>query len=818
MSYIQTTSNPLDKFRGKLLRIYLILGITVTLLLLPLSLYFGIVLGSIAYTIFPLVSGLILWQYNSGRINRHRATHIFLASVIVLMLFITHVAAEMMNNTVWLVLFPVMAYSLNTTRTGLNWSIVAIVTALAVLVINLEFYSVASVLVFIPALLTATFAFHIFFRYNESSAAELMASKEKYQGIFDESVAAIYVFDHEKNFMDSNKAGVELLGYSRDELLNMNIADVDADHGAVVPAHKHLLSGGRIVNFEHRLVHKDGRILTVLNNSRPLTDTKGEVTGMQSTLIDITERNKSEVALKKANIVVENSPVVLFCWEAAEGWPVEFVSSNVSQFGYSAQELMSGHIPFSSIVHPDDLERVAQEVAEYSDAGVKQYNQEYRIVSPTGDVYWLDDRTMIERNADGKIIHYQGVTIDITWRKQAEKEREILQRELQHSQKMESLGHLTGGIAHEFNNLLGVINGFAELAITKCINSGDEKLLKYTTNIETAGKRASNLVAQMLSFSRSEKVYDVPLKMSLIIRENIDLLRSTLPSTIEIETIIDPHLPSVLMNPTQVKQILMNLSVNARDAMDGVGKLTIQLHSRHGLNAEDSVSHKLIKGDWIELTVSDTGSGIEPEIVENIFNPFFTTKEVGAGAGMGLSVIYRIMKDHGGHILLESEPGKGTTFRLLLPPIVNEVTVNNNLAGKSSQLSMGDGSEILIVDDEKMLALHMSELVKNRGYKAYYATDSTDALNLFKDDPDRFSILITDQTMPKMTGKELIEELRAIRPELPAILCSGYSDKISSEEASELDISYFSKPVDVNRLMKEVSNLLIQKNKLGNIG
>ena len=393
-------------------------------------------------------------------------------------------------------------------------------------------------------------------------------------------------------------------------------------------------------------------------------------------------------------------------------------------------------------------------------------------------------------------------------RKQAEVEKERLQRELQQSQKMESLGHMTGGIAHEFNNLLGVINGYAELAIDKYINKVDETLLGYMRNIMDAGNRAANLVTQMLAFSRKEQIDDVPLKLSHLIREDINMLRSTLPSTIEIETEIDPQLPSVLMNTTQLNQILMNLLINARDAMDGVGKLTVRLHLRHGLDTEDSVSHKSIKGDWIELSVSDTGSGIEPEIVENIFNPFFTTKEAGMGTGMGLSIIYRIMEDHGGHIMLDSELGKGTTFRMLFKPILDESDKTEYSNTEPVEILMGDGSEILVVDDEPMLAVHMSELLKHHGYEATYMSDSTKALELFKEDPERFSMLITDQTMPKMTGVELVEKLRLIRPELPVIICSGFSTKIDYKGAKELDIPYISKPVDANNLLRKIADLL----------
>lgn len=531
-----------------------------------------------------------------------------------------------------------------------------------------------------------------------------------------------------------------------------------------------------------------------------------------ASVIDITERKRTEELLRLSEVKFRNliESTSDWIWEVDMNGVYKYASPQIeSMLGYKPEEVI-GISPFE-LMPPEEAKKISAVFQALIATGkpivrlenVNLHKDGRRVVLETSGLPFYDDV--------GKVIGYRGVDRNITERKQAEAERTRLQNELQQSQKMESLGHLTGGIAHEFNNLLGVINGYTELAITNCINQEDEKLLQYMLTIETAGGRASKLIERMLAFGQSGQFDDLSLNISSLLVENFNILRATLPSTIEIETKIDPQLPRVLMNPTQLNQILMNLSINARDAMDGVGKLTVRLHWRYGLDIEDPISHKQIKGDWIELSVSDTGSGIDPEILNKIFEPFFSTKEVGKGTGMGLSIIYRIMEDHAGHILLDSEPGKGTTFCLLFHPIVSEATEDSDLTKESLEFPEGDGSEILVVDDEEMLAVYMSELVKNNGYKAHYETDSTKALNLFKQDPERFSILITDQTMPKMTGKELIDKLRAIRPELPVIMCSGYSDKINSDEAFKHQFSYFSKPVDVGVLYREISNLLALK-------
>ena len=520
-------------------------------------------------------------------------------------------------------------------------------------------------------------------------------------------------------------------------------------------------------------------------------------------LIDITERKQMEEALKssesQSSALLKAIPDLIFRTNR-QGIILYFQADSSDLYVLPSEQIIGKK--GRDLLPTEIAEIIDQKIGKTLDTGEMQ-TFEYQLPMRERGLAEYEAR-MVKSGED----EVTTIVRDVTERKQADKEKENLQQELQHSQKMESLGHLTGGIAHEFNNLLGIINGFTGLAIIECINGKDEKLLKYIRSIETAGERAAKLVAEMLAFSRNEQSNDRPLNLSSLIVEDINTLRSTLPSTIDIETKIDQQLPGVLMDHTQLNQVLMNLFINARDAMDGVGKLSIRLCLRHDLNATDSVSHKSILGDWIELSVSDTGTGIDPDVLNNIFNPFFTTKGVGKGTGMGLSIIYRIMEGHDGHILLESEPGKGTTFRLLFPPITNGIIENGKLTENSPVIPPGDGSEILIVDDEEILAKHMSELVKSHDYKAHYVTDSTDALNLFKKDPERFSILITDQTMPKMAGKELIDKLRAIRPELPAILCSGYSDKINSDEASKLNISYFDKPVDANGVIIKIHELL----------
>ena len=896
---------------------------------------------------------------------------------------------------------------------------------------------------------------------HQIAESALQLSEDKYRGIFNESIATIYVFDHDKNFIDSNQAGLDMLGYSREELLNMSISDVDADQGAVVPAHKHLLSGGRIVNFEHRLVHKDGHIITVLNNSRPLTDSKGEVIGMQSTLLDITERNRSELALNEAvasqKAILSALPDLMFELDE-DGRYLQIWSQNPDELAHSKEKLL-GHT-LSEMLPADAAEQGMAALNEAAEKGSSQGQKiqlntpsgeqwfelstsyvansaspkrfivlshniterektEYKLqdreerlrslfelspfgialnnystgdfvelnsalISPTGYSkeeftklsYWditpieyeeqealqleslektgrygpyekeyirkdgsrypvllngmlIDDssgdkmiwsivediserkkvekalseseekyRLLFERSEDpmwiisknkfeianvaaAEILGYNNISEltnthpsnispeyqpngnssfemanemmaiafdtgyhrfewrhkrksgnefpvevsltkvpyegddalfciwrDITERKNADGEKARLQRELEQAHKMESLGHLTGGIAHDFNNLLNIISGFTEMSLSASTKMEYSKLSHYLSQVKNASQRATNLVSQMLSFSRKDQSDSLPINIASVLKEEIKMLRATLPTTIELDTVIDEDLPAILMNPTQLQQMVMNLCVNARDAMDGEGKLGIRLGWARVLDTKSPISHKPIKGDWIKLTVTDTGSGINANIIGEIFTPFFTTKEVGKGTGMGLSVVYGIMENHGGHILIESEQGKGTSLHLLFPPIIEEVPLTIDTHLDSAESIKGNNENILIVDDEESIAMLMGEMLTDYGYQTTITVDSIEALNLFKTNPDKFSMLITDQTMPRMTGLQLITQIREIQPNLPVILCSGFSDKINKEEAEIKNINYFNKPVDFEKLKKKMALLL----------
>jgi len=373
---------------------------------------------------------------------------------------------------------------------------------------------------------------------------------------------------------------------------------------------------------------------------------------------------------------------------------------------------------------------------------------------------------------------------------------------------MEALGQLTGGIAHDFNNILGIIIGYTSLTLKQYGNEIPEKVEDYLQTTMKASERAQSLVAQMLTFSRSGSTDAQPLQMTPQIKENIKMLYSILPSTISIDLNYESHLPDILMNPAQLQQLLFNLCLNAKDAMNEVGNLAIKLAFRQNTDFECADCQKMVRGDWVELSVADTGCGMTPDTMKHIFEPFFTTKDVGKGTGMGLSVLHGIIQNHEGHTIVESEIGKGSIFRLLFPPIVKGHQGESEIKTVSDELPEGKNRHVLVVDDEPGLAEYIGDLLELHDYQPTVSTDSQEAMRLFQKDPKKFALLITDQTMPGLTGIELIKQLRKIRNNLPVILCTGHSESIDKDGAERKGIKYLGKPINSNQLIQLAGELV----------
>ena len=424
------------------------------------------------------------------------------------------------------------------------------------------------------------------------------------------------------------------------------------------------------------------------------------------------------------------------------------------------------------------------------------------IYAKSADAFDEKETLLLQKLADNLAF---GIT---TLRTQVE--RQQLQRQLLQAQKMEAIGQLTGGIAHDFNNLLGCIMGYTSLAIERYVDSPESKLAGYLNQVYRAGERARDLIAQMLTFSRSSSANTKPISLEPLVKEAIKLLQSTFPSSISFHTEIAPGVANIMMDPVQLHQTIINLCINAKDAMDGEGQIELRIGQVSDLNAECNSCHQHVKGDFVELTVSDTGCGLDPTTTERIFDPFFTSKQIGKGSGMGLSMVHGIMHEHSGHILIDTTIGIGSRFRLLFPPVDKEMELTDvDESGFSNALHQANDGHLLIVDDDESVATLLTELLKLAGYQITMMTNSTEALSVFQQNPQKFDLVITDQSMPNITGKELARNLLRLRPDIPIILCTGYSEKIDRERATALGIKQFlQKPINPKVLLDSVAELL----------
>lgn len=403
------------------------------------------------------------------------------------------------------------------------------------------------------------------------------------------------------------------------------------------------------------------------------------------------------------------------------------------------------------------------------------------------------------------------ISTDISERLAEEQVRLNLEKQLQQAQKMEIIGQMTGGIAHDFNNILTTMLGYTELA--QMVLEGDQhsKLNFYMQEIHRAGEKARDLVMQLLAIGRNKQNDYTRVSLADLINETVQLLSATIPSTIKIRHTIDANVPNILSNAVQLTQVLMNLSVNARDAIEGTGTININL----SVSQPDEIraSHcktcfRPIEGNWVKVTIQDNGEGIPKEIQSKIFDPFFTTKEVGKGSGMGLAMVQKLIHDQGGHIDLSSEPGEGTTFTLYFP-MEGEQQADHHEAIKQKRTS----AKILVVDDDVLVANYLSRLFQTEGYEVNLFTESTKALKAFEEAPEKYHLMVTDQNMPTMTGAELVEAVLRVVPKFPVIMCTGYSETVDEQLAKRMGISYYlAKPINSKQLLNNVKTILADSN------
>lgn len=424
------------------------------------------------------------------------------------------------------------------------------------------------------------------------------------------------------------------------------------------------------------------------------------------------------------------------------------------------------------------------------------------LISKQGKEYIIADSGSPIRNSEGQIIGVVMVFRDVT-------EETCLRDQLQQARKMESIGTLTAGIAHDFNNILGIIIGNTELALDDVPERNPAHF--NLEEIRTASLRAKDIIRQLLSFSRKTDPEKKPTDPAPVIKESLKLLRSSLPAIIDIRQDIPNEVGTILADPTQLCQIMINMGTNAVHAMQDTGGI---LEVR--LNDADADELKTIPGlpagNYIRLKVSDTGAGISSEIRDRIYDPYFTTKEVGKGTGMGLSIVHGIVKSHGGSISVESAPGKGTTFRIFFPAFKGEAKTESETKAKPPT----GNEKILFIDDEKSATDMVGMMLSRLGYDAEISVNPVSALEIFRSDPDSFDLIITDMTMPQMTGDQLAQDILAIRPDVPVIICTGFSERMSEQISRDVGIrKYIQKPFNMHEIAVAIREVLDGNDKPG---
>jgi PAS domain S-box-containing protein len=449
----------------------------------------------------------------------------------------------------------------------------------------------------------------------------------------------------------------------------------------------------------------------------------------------------------------------------------------------------------STFFSPDSVEEILRSDRRVIENGEAVSREEADVSGPDGHprTYWAVKLPL--RDSKGEIYGLCGISTDITEKMQMEADKQQLVESLHQSQKMEAIGTLAGGIAHDFNNILGAIMGYAELTLEGSgLAPGHRKNLEQ---ILAASERARELVLQILAYSRKGQDERKPGQLHLLVEDALALLRKTIPSVIDIRVDLDPDTGYALVNATQIHQVVMNLCSNAYAAMkSGGGTLSVRLAPAPEAGAQPG------DGRCALLTVRDTGVGMAPEVLERVFDPYFTTKGPGEGSGMGLSVVHGIVRRHGGRIDIDSRPGEGTTVRVYLP--LSEAPTGQTVALPDQQCVTGD-EHVLLVDDDPVLASLAEEQLVSLGYRVTATTSPKDALDIFSRAPGTFDALVTDQTMPEMTGATLATEVMRVRPDFPVVICTGHSDILDESIARELGVrAFLMKPVHRGSLAQAV--------------
>jgi len=507
--------------------------------------------------------------------------------------------------------------------------------------------------------------------------------------------------------------------------------------------------------------------------------------------------------------IFTRGPVVVFKWRNEPGWPVDYASRNVLDvFGYTTDAFVSGEVAYSDLVDSEDLKRVGAEVQAACEAGASEFTHEpYRVRRADGQQIWLFDHTNLIRDEAGEITHFHGYVIDITAQVEAQEENRRLAQQLLQAQKLESLGILAGGLAHDFNNVLTGVMGHAALARFAHEDGRPEQALESMEQVEALSLQAADLCKQLLAYSGRGKFVVRPLDVSRVVREVASMLQVAISKKAELVLELPEGLTAILGDRAQLQQIVMNLLSNASDALgEASGTIQVRVSEREVGAAELAEltpgCGPLEPGRYLSLLVEDDGVGMSAETKERLFEPFYTTKF--AGRGLGLAAVLGIIRSHQGGIFLRSREGEGTRFELVFPPCDAPALPDHEPEVSDRPLPKGGGT-VLLVDDEAILRQVGGRLLGLLGYEVELAVDGMDALEKLRDHGERYRFVVLDQAMPRLSGRETLQELRQLLPELPVILCSGYNQEQAIDADQEgASLEFLQKPYRLEQLTRAI--------------
>jgi len=634
---------------------------------------------------------------------------------------------------------------------------------------------------------------------KKQAESELAIERSHMQTLFEVNGSGMLVVSSTRQILQVNRQFCNLFGYSREELVGQSaqVLHVDQQHyEAWAPRFQEAKAGFPIASADYPWRRKDGSVFWCFFAGVKMQLPSGE-SGVLWNVIDITERKKIEEQLYLMLFSINAANEGFFL--ADENGAIRFVNDGACRrLGYSREELLSMRVfDIDPVESAEKWPEFWQYLMEHGSRTIETVHR-----AKNGTEFPVE--VSISSVAYNGISYVCGLSRDITERIRAEDEKSKLESQLRQSQKMEAIGTLAGGIAHDFNNILAVIMGYAELTLYETPETDPRR--NKLGEIIKASNRAKDLVRQILDFSRKAERTKKPLLIAPFHKETLKMVRASIPSTIVIEEKISAVDSTVLGDQSQLHQVIINLCTNAFHAMEEQGgTLSITLDSLQ-LGREEAAGIGGAEGRFVRLIVADSGCGMSPALQSRIFEPYFTTKGVGKGSGMGLAVVHGILRSHGGLMRLTSQEGKGSSFEVFLPAI--EQPVMEKVEEEGSFCPPGT-ERILAVDDEPAITETVKQWLGRLGYTVTTSNNSVEALAMVRENPSGFDLIITDQSMPFMPGSELAKEILAIRPDLPIILCTGYSAILTKDKAREIGIkSYAYKPLQGNELARLVRQVL----------